>query len=342
MRPFLDYGKEGKTMEARENNGNGNGEADKRVTGNPVLPGQYADPDIGVFGSKYYLYATTDGFPGWTGTVFHAFSSENLVDWTDEGIILDVAKGKDVPWAVGSAWAPAIAKKNGSYYFYFCAKDEKGTSQIGVAKAPTPTGPFQAMEQPLMTVEICASHGIEMWQAIDPSVFTEEDGSSYLLFGNGKAAVVKLNDDMVSCDLATLREYKGTKEFREAITVTKRSGTYHFTWSCDDTGSPDYHVNYGTSDSIYGPIEFQYTVLEKRPELDILGTGHHCVFQIPGEDEYYIAYHRFLTPLGQFTDGNGFHREVCIDRLTFGADGFMEQVKPTVEGVKARKVACIS
>ena len=112
--------------------------------------------------------------------------------------------------------------------------------------------------------------------------------------------------------------------------------SYHFTWSCDDTGSPEYHVNYGVSDSITGPIEFKYTVLEKRPELDILGTGHHCILQIPGEDEYYIAYHRFFTPLDRFTDGKGFHREVCIDRLYFGEDGQMTKVIPTVEGVQER------
>lgn len=308
----------------------------KQSVGNPVLPGQYADPDIAVFGDTYYLYATTDGFPGWTGTVFHAFSSKNLVDWKDEGIILDAGRGKDVPWAVGSAWAPAIAEKNGNYYFYFCAKDETGTSHIGVAEGSTPIGPFHALEKPLITVGTCAAHGIDMWQAIDPSVFTDEDGSSYMLFGNGRAAVVKLNENMVSCDFSTLREYEGAEEFREAITVTKRKGRYHFTWSCDDTGSPDYHVNYGTSDSIYGPIEFQYTVLEKKPELDILGTGHHCVLQIPGEDEYYIAYHRFFTPLGRFTEGKGYHRQVCIDKLTFGADQMLEKVNPTVEGVRRR------
>lgn len=303
---------------------------------NPVLPGQFADPDIAVFGNRYYMYPTTDGFPGWSGTVFHAFSSENLVDWTDEGIILDVGKGKDVPWSVGSAWAPAIAEKNGVFYFYFCAKDETGTSHVGVAKGETPTGPFQAMEQPLVTVAQCNAHGIELWQAIDPSVFTDEDGHSYLLFGNGAPVVVELQEDMMGIKEETLHKYEGVVEFREAITVTKRKGKYHFTWSCDDTGSSEYHVNYGTSDSIYGPIEFKDTILEKRPECDILGTGHHCILQIPDEDEYYIAYHRFFTPLDRFTEGKGFHREVCIDRLYFGKDGLMEQVIPTVEGVRKR------
>ena len=60
---------------------------------NPVLPGQFADPDIALFGDTYYLYATTDGFSGWSGTQFHCFSSKNLVEFKDEGVILDVAGG---------------------------------------------------------------------------------------------------------------------------------------------------------------------------------------------------------------------------------------------------------
>lgn len=305
---------------------------------NPVLKGQFADPDIDIFGGKYYLYPTTDGFPGWSGTVFHVFSSKNLVDWKDEGVILDVAS-EQVPWAVGSAWAPTIEEKNGKYYFYFCAKEASGCSSIGVAVADSPTGPFTAMPKPLMTVEICKAHGVRMGQAIDPSIFTEEDGTSYMLFGNCDGAVVKLNDDMVSVDLSTLTHYEGAHDLREAITVTKRNGVYHFTWSCDDTGSPNYHINYGTSDSIYGPIDFKYTVLEKREEEHILGTGHHCMLHIPETDDYYIAYHRFFTPLGTFTEGLGFHRETCIDKVTFNKEtGLMEKICPTNEGVEPRKL----
>ena len=139
--------------------------------------------------------------------------------------------GDDVSWAVSSAWAPCIATKGGKYYFYFCAKDVFGDSHIGVAVADSPVGPFRAMQEPLLTKKMCEEHGIMMWQTIDPSVFTDEDGASYLLFGNGHAAVVRLMDDMVSLDLSTLTQYLGAEDFREAVTVTKRGGIYHFTWS---------------------------------------------------------------------------------------------------------------
>ena len=307
-----------------------------RLSNNPIFSGQYADPDIDVFQGKYYIYGTTDGFSGWSGTKFHVLSSDNLVDWVNEGVILDVASN-DVKWAVGNAWAPSIEEKNGKYYFYFCAKDSKGDSSIGVAVADSPTGPFIAQEEALITKKLCTANGIVMGQAIDPSIFTDEDGSSYMLFGNGNAAIVKLNEDMVSVDFDSIKNYTGVKGFREAITVTKRDDIYHFTWSCDDTGSANYHVNYGVSDNIYGPINFKYTILEKDVSKDILGTGHHSILNIPNTDDYYIAYHRFYTPLGSFTDGYGHHRELCIDKLFFDdTDGLMKPISPTHIGVEDR------
>lgn len=295
---------------------------------NPIIKGLYADPDIAQYGDTYYIYPTTDGYSGWSGTQFHVFSSKDLTNWKDEGIILDVAS-EEVPWTIGFAWAPAIANKNGKYYYYFCAKRPDHASCIGVSVASNPTGPFTAMKEPLITPELITSENVSMWQTIDPSVFIDDDGTPYLLFGNGTPAIVRLNEDMVSIQRGSMSKLEGANDFREAIMVIKRDGTYHFTWSCDDTGSENYHVNYGVSDNLYGPIEFQYTILEKDPAQDILGTGHHSIFKINGKDEYYIAYHRFGTPLNLYPEEKGCHREVCLDQLEFGADGLIKPVKVT-------------
>lgn len=300
----------------------------KKEHKNPILKGLYADPDIAQFKDTYYIYPTSDGYSGWSGTEFRVFSSKDLKEWKDEGRVLDVAT-EDVPWAVGSAWAPAIASKNDVYYFYFCAKREDGVSCIGVAVSDHPTGPFHAKEEPILTMEIVKEHHINMWQTIDPSVFIDTDGTPYLLFGNGAPAIVELNDDMISIKPDTMRQLSGAHDFREAITVTKRGGIYHFTWSCDDTGSENYHVNYGVADNIYGPIIYKYPILQKDLSKDILGTGHHSILKIAGKDEYYIAYHRFGTPLSKYPEEKGCHREVCIDSLEFDEDGLMKPVKAT-------------
>ncbi len=174
-----------------------------------MLPGQYADPDIDYLDGKFWIFPTTDGYPSWSGTVFHAFSSTDMVKWEDEGISMDLKNDnpgkneKDVqiaasPWATGSAWAPTIEEKDGRYYFYYCGKFYTGQSAIGVAVADDPAGPYVDKGEALLTVAMCTSAGVSMGQAIDPSIFTDDDGTSYIMFGNGKAAIAELNDDMMS------------------------------------------------------------------------------------------------------------------------------------------------
>ncbi|OSZ56744.1 1,4-beta-xylanase [Streptomyces pharetrae CZA14] len=290
-------------------------------TRSPVLPGLYADPDIRYLDGRYWLYPTTDGFRGWGGTRFTAFSSEDLVHWEDHGVILDV--GPDVTWADRYAWAPAIAERNGKYYFYFCAEQ-----QIGVAVADSPAGPFEdALGRPLV------ARGQFAGQMIDPAVFTDDDGTSYLYWGNGRGYVVPLNDDMTSFDAARVRDITPA-DFREGSFVVKRQGTYYFMWSEDDTRSEDYHVAYATGPSPLGPWTKRGTILAKRPEYGILGTGHHSVVNRPGTDDWYVVYHRLALDGPGRPGGDGTHRETTVDRLRFAADGTITPVVPTLESVR--------
>lgn len=289
------------------------------------LPGNdrlYADPDIIYDNGYYYLYPTTDGFDGWSGTEFYVFRSKDLISWENRGRILSLTE--DVAWSVGSAWAPCMLKWNGKFYFYFCGKRPDGVSCIGVAVSASPDGPFEAMPEPVVTPEQVRANGCRVGQAIDPSVYVE-DGAAYLLFGNGDGVICGLSDDALSVCDETMRNIEGLADFRESVIVVKEQGLYHFTWSCDDTGSENYHVNYGVSDTLYGPVTFCGTVLEKKPEEDILGTGHHCIFKTP-EGAYKIGYHRFATPLDRYPTGKGYHRETCIDDCVFSGDGRLQKV----------------
>ncbi|MFI1703741.1 family 43 glycosylhydrolase [Streptomyces griseoruber] len=281
----------------------------------PVLPGLNADPNIVRFGDTFYLYPTTDGFDGWSGTQFKAYSSTDLVHWTDHGVILDL--GPDVSWADSRAWAPTIAEKDGKYYFYFCAD-----ANIGVAVSDSPTGPFKdALGAPLLKA------GQLSGQMIDPAVFTDDDGQSYLYWGNGHAYVAPLNADMTSIDTAQIKDITPSG-YNEGSFVVKRKGTYYFMWSENDTRDENYRVAYATGPSPTGPWTKRGVILEKDASQGILGTGHHSVVQVPGTDDWYIAYHRFAIP-----GGDGTHRETTIDRMEFDADGLIEKVVPTLTGI---------
>ena len=308
---------------------------------NPILPDYHADPEIlySNLTKKYYIYSTTDGYPGWGGWTFNVFSSTDLINWTDEGQVLDV-KSDQVKWARGNAWAPAaieVKQKDGSYkyYLYFSA-DAGNRKEIGVAVSDSPTGPFVDAGAPIVS-DSPVGHG----QQIDVDVFQDPKSKKYYLYwGNGYMAGAEMTSDLMGIKKETIQVMTPeggslqTWKFREAPYVFYRKGTYYFLWSVDDTGSPNYHVCYGTAKSPLGPIQVakEPTILKQVPELEIYGTAHNSVLQIPGKDEWYIVYHRINKHFIERDKGPGVHREVCIDRMTFDKKGNIIPVTPTLNG----------
>lgn len=300
------------------------------LNNNPVLEGYYADPEIlySQKTGKYYLYPTSDGFDGWGGYYFKVFSSDNLKDWTDEGVILDLKK--DVPWAGRNAWAPCIIeRKEGDsykYYYYYT-----GAQKIGVAVSDNPTGRFTDSGKPVVATR---PKGITGGQEIDPDVFQDpKTGKYYLYWGNGYMAVAELSDDMLSIKEKTIKIMTPDNTFREGIYVFYRNGVYYFLWSEDDTRSENYRVRYAMSDSPIGKLRIPENnlILSKDADKGIYGTGHNSVLQKPDSDEWYIVYHRFNRPNGiKMGDAAGFHREVCIDKMEFNADGTIKKVVPSI------------
>lgn len=306
--------------------------------GNPILNGFHADPEI-LYSNKtkrYYIYSTTDGKPGWGGWKYYAYSSADLKEWRCEGVVLD-AKNGQIPWANGNLWAPAAEKvktaKGYKYFLYYSAQSKDGgRKQMGVAVADAPTGPFVDLGHPLISKEPEGFHG----QLIDVDVFVDPVSKKpYLYWGNGMMAGAELNADMTSIkeETITLMTPKGGSlrdyAYREAPYVFYRNGLYYFMWSVDDTGSPNYHVAYGTSTSPLGPIKVadKPVVLQQDAQREIYGTAHNSVIQVPGTDEWYIVYHRINKDWLHHQPG--VHRETCIDRLYFNADGTIKPVVPT-------------
>ena len=321
-----------------------------RTSGNPILPEFHADPEVlySEQTGRFYIYSTTDGAAGWGGYYFTVFSSSDLCEWRHDGIMLDLATDQ-VPWATGNAWAPCIIERNTPagwrYYFYFSGHDRaRNRKSIGVAVAERPEGPFKEHGEPIV---FDLPEGQRGGQQIDVDVFQDPaSGKFYLYWGNGYMAGAELNDDMVSLKPGTTRLMTprgGTLQdyaYREAPYVFYRQGKYYFMWSVDDTGSPNYHVAYGTSDSPLGHIQVaqEPVVLIQRPEKGIFGPAHNSVLQLPGKDEWYIVYHRINPNYMKCDMGPGFHRQTCIDRMYFNADGTIRPVEPTQEGVAPVKV----
>lgn len=292
-----------------------------------ILPGYTADPHVSVFNDKFYIFPTDDKGVWNEITQFIGWSSDDLVNWKKEGVIFDY---KNVSWAKSRAWAPAMVEKNGKYYFYFTA-----APQIGVAVADSPIGPFaDAIGKPLIATGP-RNKGVKGgFGSIDPMVFTDDDGQSYLYAGIGRCRVYKLKEDMISVD----PDFKDItpKDYLEGPFVFKRNGKYYFTWSQYGTGSKYYSVWYGIGDSPTGPFERQEQPITW-PQGDVFGPGHHSIVQVPGKDEWYIVYHRLTKnkERAEKTETNRhIGRETCIAPMYFNEDGTIkivdlyEEMKP--------------
>ena len=294
-------------------------------SGNPILPGWYADPEAHVFAGRYWIYPTYSA-PYDQQVFLDAFSSDDLVTWTKHPRVFEVTGSR---WAKRALWAPSVVEKDGWYYLFFGANDIQGDDEvggIGVARARQPAGPFaDYLGKPL----IDKFHNGA--QPIDQFVFKDRDGSYYIVYGGWKHCnIAKLKDDFTALvpfpDGSIFKEITPSG-FVEGAFMLLKDGKYYFMWSEGGWTGRDYAVAYAVGTSPFGPFERVGRILQQDPSI-ATGAGHHSVIQSPRSGTWYIVYHR--RPLGE-TDRN--HRVVCIDELHF-ENGLIRPVRLTHDGVR--------
>ncbi|MEG0807326.1 MAG: glycoside hydrolase family 43 protein [Alistipes sp.] len=324
----------------------------KSHSGNPIFPGWYADPEGVVFGNQYWIFPTLSDYYAIPGepkpnfstqksaaihqhyniqTYMDAFSSKDLVTWTKHPRIIS---NEQVKWVKYAMWAPAILEHKGQYYLFFSGNDIQNDHEyggIGVAVASRPEGPYKdALGKPLIDRIINGA------QPIDQFVFRDDDGTHYMYYGGWHHCnMVKLADDLLSIvpfDDGQTYKTVTPENYVEGPFMFKRNGKYYFMWSEGGWGGPDYSVAYAIADSPFGPFQRIGKILQQDPAI-ATGAGHHSVIKVPGTDQYYIIYHR--RPLAH-TDMN--HRQTCIERMEFDAEGRILPVKMTFEGVQPMRI----
>jgi hypothetical protein len=301
---------------------------------NPIIRNQFtADPSARVFNGRVFVYPSHDilakegkGRPGWFCMEdYHVFSSENLTEWTDHGVIVSQ---KNVPWvdtASYSMWAPDCIFRNGKYYFYFPANNKdtnmqgRKTFSIGVAIADKPEGPFIPKPEP-----------IRGFSGIDPNVFIDKDGQAYLYWALGKIFVARLKDNMLELASAPqVVESLPEKGLIEGPFLFERKGIYYMTYP--HVQNKIERLEYAIGDNPLGPFKFAGVIMDESPMN--CWTNHQSLIQFEGQ--WYLFYHQ-----DAFSPKFDKSRSICIDSLFFNEDGSIQKVKPTLRGVGKTPASC--
>jgi len=252
---------------------------------------------------------------------YHVFSSSDLTEWTDHGVIVQQNK---VPWVRPnsySMWAPDCIERNGKYYFYFPTAP-RDTLQygrgftIGVAVADKPEGPYVAQATPIKGV-----------RGIDPNVFIDKDGQAYLYWSAGNIYAAKLKENMteLASDPVTLKDLP-SKGLKEGPYLFERAGIYYLTFPHVENKIE--RLEYSTSDNPMGPFKMTGVIMDESPTG--CWTNHHSIIQF--KNQWYLFYHdRDYSP--NFDKA----RSVRADSLFFNDDGTIKKVNRSFRGVGLTK-----
>ncbi len=222
------------------------------------------DGEIAYFNGIFYLYGTCYdcgyewGNPAAPFCGFKAYTSKDLVNWTDQGFLFDANTPVWQSRCNGRTYGcyrPHVIynKKNNLYVLWINTYD----SRVGyrVFTSASPVGPFIETAEPTLAVNSDApAAGLNNG---DHDTFVDDDDVAYIAYtdwksGGGSIVIERLNADYTS---GTGAHVKGvTPGQTEAPALMKRNGKYYVLYSdpncgyCAGTGT-----SYRTAASPLGP-----------------------------------------------------------------------------------------
>ena len=298
---------------------------------NPIIRDKFtADPAPMVDGERLYLYVGHD--EAQRDEMFNmkewlVYSTTDMRHWTDHGPIM---KMSDFKWAKKDAWAAQAIRKNGRYWFYAAVEHDQTHpgKAIAVAVSDKPTGPFVDAKGSALITNQMTPKGTHSWEDIDPTVFTDDDGTTWIAWGNRQAYIAKLKSNMIELD-GPIREIT-PPHFEEGPWLHKRGKFYYLTYaSLDRATHRDERISYATATSLDGPWTY-------RGELT--GSGKYSFTIHPGIAQYkgdwYIFLHNASLAIGDLNGAIG-RRAVTVERLEYNPDGTLKPVVQTEAGITA-------
>ena len=298
--------------------------AEKTFTfeGNPLVRDCYtADPAPMVStDGRLYVYCGHDECfedkPGYEGkygfniTEWLCYSTEDMVTWTDHGVIM---KPTDFSWSIGEAWASQVMEYEGKYYFFVSTQcGDPNCKAIGVAVSDTPTGPFKdAIGRPLITDDMTDNGPRGWWNDFDPTVMVDDDGTPWLCWGNGTCFLAPLKRNLI--ELAGPIEILPMENYVEGPWLYKRGGYYYNVYA--SMGNHLETISYAMAPSIEGPWTFAGELLGEQKDSF---TTHPGIIDYKGKS--YLFYHGTSLSLDGYGPATG-RRSICLTEICYDQDG---------------------
>lgn len=212
---------------------------------NPVMEHDGADPSVILAEDGfYYMYSSEVN----SGEGIRVWRSDDMVNWT---LITKVFPAGNRPSTITYTflWAPEVAYVNGKYLMFYANADygEHKNTQICVAESDKPYGPF--VNNKILVRAHDSDYGAlnaNVDNIIDPSLFRDDDGKNYLIWGSWHGIwYIELDEtctNRISSDKKAFVSYgsvyKGDWEKVEAPMVIKRNGYYYLICSRGTTVGP--------------------------------------------------------------------------------------------------------
>jgi len=300
-----------------------------RPGSNPIIRDNFtADPAPLVVGNTLYLYVGHD--EAQRDEMFNmrewlVYSTTDMKHWTAHGPIMRVT---DFKWAKKDAWASQAIRKNGKYWFYAAVEhdDTHPGKAIAVAVSDSPTGPFVDARGSALITNQMTPKGTHSWEDIDPTVFTDDDGVTWIAWGNRQCYIARLKPNMIEID-GPITEIT-PPHFEEGPWLHKRGTLYYLTYaSLDRSTQRDEHVSYATATSIAGPWTYRGL---------LTGSGKYSFTIHPGiarfRGQWFLFLHNADLAIGDQSGAIG-RRAVTVEYLRYNPDGTMKPVAQTRAGV---------
>ena len=320
----------------------------------PVLPLEQSasrgivtrDPsDIVKCKDEYWVFYTGRGVP--------SYHSKDLVKWERGPAVFKTAPewiAKIVPENRHmSYWAPDIMKVGDRYLLYYAVSSfGKMTSAIGLATNPTldPNDPAYHWTDQGVVVRTQEGQTGDAYNAIDPSVFHDRDGSLWLTFGSYWSGIklIQLDPQTGKRIAPDSKIYSlAYHDSIEASYLCKHDDYYYLfvNWgSCCQSTNSSYNIRIGRSQTISGTyldkvgsdmLQAGGSVFLATTNGPLVGPGHAGTLNAEGKDWFTSDFEGDIRMHGKAT--------LAIMPLRWSADGWPEATVNDVKSATAENSA---